>query len=242
MKKHRFNEHQYTDLFIDLDRTLWDFERNARETFMELYHKYQLNKQFESFELFYYTYKEYNEELWILYRSGQITKEELSWKRFDLTLKDIDVDDEKLAKNLAKDYIEISPTKQKLFPHTHLSLIFLKKQYKLHLITNGFKEVQYKKIKNCDIEKYFDSVFISEEVGANKPSIEFFNHVLKETGADPQQSLVIGDDIEVDILGGHNAGMDTLWINQEGIDLEEIGLEFKPTHEINSLKKLIHIL
>lgn len=242
MKKHRFTDHQYTDLFIDLDRTLWDFERNARETFMELYHKYQLNKQFESFELFYYTYKEYNEELWILYRSGQITKDELSWKRFDLTLKDIDIDDEKLAKNLAKDYIEISPTKQKLFPHTQLSLIFLKKQYKLHLITNGFKEVQYKKIKNCDIEKYFDSVFISEEVGYNKPDIEFFNHVLKETGADPKHSLVIGDDIEVDILGGYNAGMDTLWINHDKIDLAELGLEFRPTHEINSLKKLIHIL
>jgi len=242
MKTHSFKNHTYTDLFFDLDRTLWDFERNSRETFMELYHKYQLTRFFNGFDLFFSTYREYNDELWMLYRSGQITKEELSWKRFDLSLKDIDVNDEKLARNLSKDYLEISPTKQKLFPHTLLSLTFLKKRYTLNLITNGFKEVQYKKLKNCGIADFFNHIFISEEIGYLKPHPKFFEHALKVSQAIPEDSIVIGDDLMVDIKGANEAGMDSIWINHQKLNLNELDLDFAPTHEVSSLKKLIHIL
>ncbi|MEA1874414.1 MAG: YjjG family noncanonical pyrimidine nucleotidase [Bacteroidota bacterium] len=242
MKKHSFKNHAYTDLFFDLDRTLWDFERNSRETFMELYHKYQLTQQYGSFDLFYSTYREYNKELWMLYRSEKITKDELSWKRFDLTLKDIDIDDEKLARNLSKDYLTISPTKQKVFPHTFLSLTFLNKQYNLNLITNGFKEVQLKKLENCGLTHFFKHIFISEEIGYLKPHVKFFEHVLKVTGANPKNSIVIGDDLMVDIKGAAEAGMDSIWINHQKLDLDELDLDFSPTHEVASLKNLIHIL
>jgi putative hydrolase of the HAD superfamily len=242
MKTHSFKESYYSDLFFDLDRTLWDLERNARETFMELYHKHQLNAIYGSFDTFLSIYKDYNDELWMLYRSGEIDKETLSWKRFDFTLKDMDVEDEVLAKKLSEDYLKILPTKKKLFPHTHTTLMYLKKQYNLHLITNGFTEVQYQKIINSGIRRYFNRIFTSEEIGVHKPNPEFFEHILNVTGANPEYSMVIGDDLQVDIQGAKNAKMSSVWFNKECLDIRKVGKGVKPTYEINSLKSLIHIL
>jgi putative hydrolase of the HAD superfamily len=245
MKTHERKSCEYKHIFIDLDRTIWDFERNARETFMEIYHKHQLFEHFGGFDEFYDHYKEYNDTLWKLYREGEVKKDDLSWKRFLLTLKEGGVDDEKLAKTMSEEYLTISPTKRKLFSYAQMSLIYLGKQYKMHLITNGFKEVQLKKIENAKLGKYFDSIFTSEEIGAQKPKKAFFDGVLKRTGAKKKESLVIGDDMIVDIIGAQNAGIDQVWFNPnriDPIDIEEDIPEGVPTIEIHNLRELIHIL
>lgn len=242
MKTHSSEKPPYENLYIDLDRTLWDFERNARETFMDIYHKYQLNVYFGGFDNFYDTYKEYNKELWMLYRAGEIDKETLSWKRFDFTLKDIELDDETLARNLAKDYLLLSPTKRKLFPHTNTCLTYLKKQYNLYLITNGFHDVQHRKIINSGLHRYFEDIFTSEDIGTQKPNIEFFNYIIKKTKAKLDTSLVIGDDLEVDIKGAANAGINQVWFNRNYKKTDGSNSNFKPTYEIHSLQELIDIL
>ena len=134
---------KYKHLFIDLDRTIWDFEKNAAETFQDIYNKYELKKRgVESLESFTQTYKKHNDLLWSYYRKGEIRKEVLSVLRFQLTLEDFGIDDLLLATQIGDDYISISPQKTNLFPYAHESLAYLKNKYTLHLITNGFEEVQ----------------------------------------------------------------------------------------------------
>jgi putative hydrolase of the HAD superfamily len=175
--------------------------------------------------------------LWSDYRSKQITKELLSWHRFYLTNKEFGLDDESISKQMGEDYINISPTKTKLFPYSVELLEYISSKYNLYLVTNGFKEVQYLKIKNCNIEKYFDKVFTSEEVGCNKPNREYFEFVLENTGSTPKNSIIIGDDIEVDIKGAAQLGIDTLRFNNNN----EVH-DFKPSYEVKSLKEITEIL
>lgn len=244
MRKHASKLSKYKHIFIDLDRTIWDFERNARETFMEIYHKHQLFKHFEGFESFYDHYKEYNDALWQLYREGEIKKDNLSWKRFLLTLKEGGISDEKLARQMSDEYISIGPEKRKLFPHALSCLMYLSKQYNLNLITNGFSEVQYRKIENAKIGKFFDNIITSEDVGSQKPKEEFFTKMLEVAGAKKNNSVVIGDDIVVDILGAHNAGIDQIWFNPNRKKFDVVAVDLPdnvPTIEINHLRDLIHL-
>ncbi|HNQ69586.1 MAG TPA: YjjG family noncanonical pyrimidine nucleotidase [Bacteroidales bacterium] len=226
----------YKNVFIDLDRTLWDFETNSKETLNEIFFNYDINKYCE-FSKFYKTYRNINDDLWGKYRSNQITKEILSWKRFYLTNISFGYDDENVALKMGKDYISNSPYKTKLFPNTHEILKHLSERYNLYLITNGFKEVQYLKIKNCDIEKYFKKIFTSEEVGFSKPHIKYFEYVLESTCSTPKDSIVIGDDLEVDVKGAKQLNIDTIWFkngdeNQEG----------QSKYIIKSLQEIIEIL
>jgi len=211
---------KYRNVFIDLDRTLWDFETNSKETLNEIFLNYSINKYCE-FSEFYKTYRNINDDLWGKYRLKQISTEILSWKRFHLTNISFGYDDENVALKMGKDYISNSPYKTKLFPKTHDILKYLSEKYNLYLITNGFKEVQYLKIKNCDIERYFKEIFTSEEVGFSKPYIKYFEYVLESTCSKPKNSIVIGDDFEVDIKGAQQLDIDTIWFkngddNQKG--------------------------
>lgn len=228
---------KYKHIYFDLDRTLWDFEANARETFLEIYSNRKLEAIFKDFELFYITYNRYNDLLWKDYREGKIEKSVLSYKRFALTLNDFGVNDDKLAKKIASDYITISPTKKRLFPYVHETLDYLSEKYQLHIITNGFNEVQFTKLKNSNLDKYFKHVITSEDAGAQKPSSVIFEHALKLSQADRNESLMIGDDLEVDVLGAKNVGLDQIFFNPDRIVHRE-----KVTYEILSLKQLQEIL
>lgn len=226
----------YKNVFIDLDRTLWDFETNSKETLNEIFYHYEINK-YCKFAEFYSTYRKINDELWGKYRENKISKEVLSWKRFYLTNLNYGIDNEGIANKMGKDYILNSPLKTKLFPYTHEILQYLSEKYNLYLITNGFKEVQYLKIKNCNIEKYFKMIFTSEEVGCNKPNREYFEYVLESTFSKPDNSIVIGDDFEVDIKGALQLGIDTIWFkscneNQEG----------QSRYTVKSLQEITEIL
>lgn len=232
-----FAPNKYKHIYFDLDRTIWDFETNARDTFQEIYEKYNLEKIFNTFDNFYDTYSEHNNLLWKEYREGKIKKSLLSYKRFTLTLEDFGVDDEELAKKIAFDYITISPTKKQLFPFAHETLDYLYKKYKLYIITNGFNEVQFTKLKNSNLDQYFSKVFTSEGAGAQKPNPKIFENALKSVNARKKESIMIGDDLEADVLGAKKFGLDQVFFNPD-----KINHQVEITHEIASLKELQEIL
>lgn len=195
-------------IFFDLDRTLWDFERNSKQALMNMFENYNLRNHMKSFESFHHAYKNINAKLWQQYGKGKISKDELRSKRFNDTLKQFQINDTQLAIILGDEYVKTSPFQTHIFPGTHEVLTQLKNEdYKLHIITNGFKEVQFIKLEQCNLLPYFDVILCSEDVGENKPSINVFKHALNNAGAKPNESIMIGDDYHVDVIGAENAGM-----------------------------------
>ena len=228
---------KYKHIYFDLDRTIWDFDKNAYDTFRDIFGKYELVNIFQTFDNFYETYTKHNDILWEEYRNGKIKKSVLSYKRFSLTLAEFGANDEDLAKKIAYDYISLSPTKKQLFPFAHETLEYLSEKYKLYIITNGFNEVQFTKLKNSDLDKYFIKVFTSEDAGAQKPNPVIFKHALTNVNACISESIMIGDDLQVDVLGAKSFGLDQVFFNPKNEKHSE-----DVTHEISSLKELQEIL
>lgn len=229
---------KYSHIFFDLDRTIWDFDKNSTDTLFEIFEKYNLGNILNcSFEDFFQKYKKHNTILWEAYRNNQIKKEKLSVNRFLFTLNDFYNDDVLLASYIAEDYIKLSPHKSALLPHAKETLEVLHKKYNLHIITNGFKEVQYIKIKNSGLENFFIHIITSEEVGVQKPDRKIFEYALRKTGAKPDNSIMIGDDLKVDIGGAMQIGMDQIYFN-----VNPQITNHQATFEIKSLLELTHIL
>jgi putative hydrolase of the HAD superfamily len=228
----------YKDLFFDLDHTIWDFELNSKETLWELHLKYDLEaKGIHDFDAFYSQYSAHNHRLWDRYTKGYIKQEELRWKRIYLSLLEYKIADEALSKEMSVDYLDILPNKKNLFPYTIEILEYLKsKDYTMHLITNGFQTVQFKKIKNSNIADYFTEVITSEASNSLKPNKEIFEYALNASNAKLETSIMIGDNESADIQGAINAGMDSIFVNH---------LQIQPTlpatHTITHLKELENI-
>jgi putative hydrolase of the HAD superfamily len=229
----------YKDLFFDLDHTLWDFETNSKETIQELYTTHRLAELgIVDFDGFYSTYSAHNHRLWDRYTKGFIKQEELRWKRVYLSLLDFKVANEPLAKQMSQAYLEILPNKKHLFPYTIEILEYLKqKEYKMHLITNGFESVQFKKIKNSGLADYFIEVITSEASNSLKPQKEIFEYALKNAKASVNESIMIGDNESADIQGGINIGMDTIFVNHI-----QVVPTVPATYTITHLKELENIL
>ncbi len=229
---------QYQHLFFDLDRTLWDFDKSSLEAFEEIFKKHQLAaKGIDNPEKFHKKYSAHNRKLWNLYREGILEKNILRWKRFYLTLLDYDIDDKILAEKMGTDYVEISPRKVNLFPHVLETLEYLAPKYHLHLITNGFQEVQQVKIKVSGMDKYFEELITSEEAGVKKPDPRIFYYAFGKTGALADESLMIGDDYPVDIEGARQVGMDQVFFDPDGISNEN-----NCTYKVDDLLSLCKIL
>ena len=229
---------KYRHLFFDLDHTLWDFEENARVTLLELYNTLQLEQRgINDFDLFHKNYLVHNEKLWERYRNGFIKQEELRVKRMWLALLDFKIADETLAKQLSVQFLDLLPTRTILFPYAIEILAYLtNKKYELHLITNGFEKTQHSKLKYSGLGKYFKEVITSEGSSSLKPNKEIFDYAFEKTGANPSESIMLGDSIEVDIIGAMNAGIDQVFINHNNI-----AIDIKPTYVVNSLKELERI-
>ena len=229
----------YKDLFFDLDHTLWDFETNSKETIQELYATHHLAELgIVDFDGFYSTYSAHNHRLWDRYTKGFIKQEELRWKRVYLSLLDFKVANEPLAKEISQAYLEILPNKKHLFPYTIEILEYLKqKDYKMHLITNGFESVQFKKIKNSGLADYFIEVITSEASNSLKPHTDIFEYALRNAKATVAESIMIGDNESADIQGGINIGMDTVFVNH----IQAIPT-IPATYTITHLKELETIL
>ena len=229
------NGRRYDHLFFDLDHTLWDFEANARLTLQTLYEDLQLKAAgVYDFDLFYQNYLAHNERLWDRYRKGFIKQEELRVKRMWLALLDFKIANEDLSQKMNVLFLDLLPTRTILFPYTKEILQYLaNKNYELHLITNGFEKVQHSKLKYSGLDRFFQEVITSEGSNSIKPNKEIFEYAFQKTNADPARSIMIGDTLDVDILGAINAGIDQVFVNHTGITGD-----IKPTYTVTSLKEL----
>jgi len=232
------NGGKYEQLFFDLDHTLWDFEANARLTLQALYEDLQLKSiGVYDFELFYKNYLAHNERLWERYRKGFIKQEELRVKRMWLALLDFKIANDELSQKMNVLFLDLLPTRTILFPYAKEILQYLvDKNYELHLITNGFEKVQHSKLKYSGLDRFFKEVITSEGSNSIKPNKEIFEYAFRKTNANPATSIMIGDTLDVDILGAINAGIDQVFVNHTGITSD-----IKPTYTVTSLKELEEI-
>lgn len=199
------------DIFFDLDHTLWDFDRNSLLAFKQMFVLRQLELDLEDFMA---VYEPINWNYWKSYREDRINKQELrrgrfrdSFSQFDIHLEDHELD------QLATDYIDQLPKNNHLFDGTKEVLGYLEQHYSLHIITNGFEEVQQKKLDNSGIAPFFKTVTTSEEAGVKKPGAAIFQLAMNKAGAQSGSSMMIGDTYEADILGAKNMGMKVLYFN-----------------------------
>ncbi|MOA04707.1 Pyrimidine 5'-nucleotidase YjjG [compost metagenome] len=228
----------YRHLFFDLDHTIWDFDRNAEETLRELYDVYKLKALgLNSADLFIEIYTENNHQLWARYHKGDISKEYLRHERFNKTFRDLNVSEELIPANFENDYVRICPTKTNLFPHAHETLTYLQEKYRLHLISNGFYESTLMKVETTGIGKYFDNINISEKIGVSKPDPQIFHHAMNLANSTIEESMMIGDSLEADIMGAIAVGMDCVFFNPRAVKHE-----VNVNHEIQSLDELLQIL
>lgn len=222
-------------IFFDLDRTLWDFDTNVDITLREMYDRYGLAQYINSPEAFIAEYQMQNQRYWELYIDGKIKKEHLRTVRYQKTLETFGIRNKKMALHMGEDYIKLSPLQKAVFPHTHDVLAYLQKKYTLHIITNGFEEVQTVKIKASGIDGFFANLITSEKAGALKPHRKIFDYSLSLAGALPDECLMVGDEPEKDIKGALNVGMHAVYFNPSGQELAGVW-------SIQSLSELVAVL
>jgi putative hydrolase of the HAD superfamily len=203
-------------IFFDLDHTIWDFDRNAEETLLELYDNYQLKSiGVNCAQEFIASYTENNHKLWAQYHLGQITKDHLRSERFSSTFIQMGVSPSQIPHQFEEDYVQLSPKKTNLFDGAEKVLSYLQKKYQLHIISNGFKETTLTKMELSALNPYFKNVIISEDVGVNKPDKAIFEFALNKAGAQVHESIMIGDSLEADIRGAQNFGMKAIFFNPQ---------------------------
>ena len=228
----------YKHIFFDLDRTLWDFDAAAEVAFEHIYEKYNLKSLgIPSAHEFHEVYHPLNEQLWVLYREDKITKDYLNRTRFMQPLAHYGIHDTVLADHLSEDYVYWSPRIVRLVPGTMELLDYLKPKYHLHLITNGFQEVQHTKLSGSGLEPYFETLTVSEEVGVKKPNPEIFLYALRKANATAEESLMIGDEMAVDIDGARAAGIDQIFYNASGKTV--VGERTFEVRNLLEIKKII---
>ncbi len=229
---------KYKHLFFDLDNTLWDFDNNSKIVLGYIFDKFELKKKgIPSKKIFINSYKKVNGELWFKYREGVLSKEILRFQRFLKTLKIFNIKDQNLSKEMGDFYVSNSPFQTKLMDGAQDVLFNLSLHYNLHIITNGFKEVQFIKLKSSGLYDFFDKIIVSEDVGVLKPNKKIFQHALNISGAKIEDSLMIGDDIISDIFGAKSFGIDQVFF-----DYKFSNKKNKATYVIFHLKELEKIL
>jgi putative hydrolase of the HAD superfamily len=221
-----------TDVFFDLDHTLWDFDRNSFLAFERVFIKHKIDLDLIAFVK---VYEPINIAYWKLFREERVSKEELrrgrlidSFSAFEVTFPITVID------AMAVSYIDELPVDNHLFEGAVEILKYLVRKYSLHIITNGFQEVQYLKIKNSGIQKYFNTITTSEEVGLKKPNPVIFKRALEKANAKAEHSVMIGDSFEADILGAQDIGMKTLFYNYRNEIISGNYSVINNLHEIKS--------
>ena len=233
----QFSKRKYKHIFFDLDRTLWDFETNSTNALRDIFMKYELNKFIPDFDAYLDEYKKNNDVLWHAFRHKQISKNELRVIRFYNTLKSFGVKDQALAEKIDQEYIYTNSRKTGLLPFTLEILEYLSKDYWLHIITNGFREVQYIKLRQSGLMPFFDKIFTSDELGSQKPDTLVYRSALSAVNAGKKESLMIGDELYIDILGAREFGIDQVFFNYHKVPHHE-----EVTYEVHCLSELKTLL
>ena len=236
-------------LLFDLDRTLWDFDGNARLTYRAMFDLFDLETQCHvGFETFHERYRVINDSLWEAYRNGTVTKEMVAIRRFSLTLEAFGCDPSSpdvisLSQRMSDYYVTEGTRQTGLMPGTRELLQWLadrRELYTLAIITNGFSEAQLPKMRHAGIDHYFSYFFLSEDLGFMKPDHRFFEAVLRQLSARPDDCLVVGDDYKVDIAGAMTLGIPHVWYNPSH---KAIPLGCRPPdYEIDNLLSLMSLL
>ena len=207
----------YRDLFIDFDDALYDTRGNSTAALCEVFELFRLAPHFPDRQAFIDNFWHTNTELWSQYAVGHISRDHLMLQRFlqPLSLGVNLTVTETLCRQMSDKILELGACKSGLVNGARELMDYLKsKGYGLHICSNGFRQVQYKKLSACGLLPYFDNIILSDEVGAQKPSPDFFAAALRATGADAQATLMIGDNYQTDIEGAMNAGLDTMLFNR----------------------------
>ncbi len=228
----------YKHLFFDLDHTLWDYNKNARESLSELFLDFALaDKGFTSFELFFEAFEAVNYQLWDHFNQGKLDKASLRKVRFQRIFSHAGANPLDIPLELEKEFVTRTSSKPHVFPGALEILPYLKEKYRLHIITNGFNESQRLKIKASGLAPYFDLVVTAETTGYQKPDKRIFEYAIKTLNTYPSECLMIGDNPESDLLGANRVGMDAIYFNPGNIHCTRPYL-----HAIRQLKELEGIL
>lgn len=231
---------RYKDLFIDFDDTLYDTYGNAVIALRETFDAFHLERWFPDPQVFYDAYWAANIDLWTRYSRGEITRDFLIVERFRRPLSTGDglaVTDD-LCLEMSDVFLGYCSSKPGVVEGAHSLMDYLRQRgYRMHMTSNGFHEVQYKKLAACGLRDYFDTIILSEDAGVNKPSAQYFDYALKVSGASRETTLMIGDNLNTDIVGAHNAGLDTILFNRWGVEPTDV-----PTHTVTRLLDIKDIL
>jgi len=234
---------KYKDLFIDFDDTLYDTHGNAVIALAETFETFRLERYFDDPQTFYDAYWTANIDLWTRYSRGEITRDYLIVERFRRPLSvgnGLEVN-ENLCLEMSDRFLDFCSLKPGVVEGAHDLMDHLRRRgYRMHMTSNGFHEVQYKKLAACGLRDYFDTIILSEDAGVNKPSPQYFDYALRQSGATRESTLMIGDNLQTDILGALNAGIDALLFNRWDVDVSESPQA--PTCVVSSLREIMEIL
>lgn len=221
-------------IFFDLDHTLWDFDKNSGLTFQKIFDLHNINVGLNEFLK---VYEPINFKYWKLYREEKVTKPKLRYGRLKEAFDAIDffVEDD-IINQLSEDYITYLTTFNNVFEGTYDILEYLEPKYELHIITNGFQEAQSKKIEKANLQSYFKTVTNSEMAGVKKPNPKIFNHALKLAEADPENSIMIGDNIEADVQGAIDVGMQAVLFDYAN---RNISSNYKTITKLKQLREFL---
>lgn len=238
---------KYKDIFLDFDDTLYDTRGNAAISLHEIFVKYRLDRYFNDEHLFAESYWNTNVILWSMYAKGEIERDFLMVERFRRPLSEgVNTDDtpftpdKELCLSINNDFLELNACKEGLVEGARELVSYLKdKGYRLHICSNGFREVQYRKLRACGLYDFFDNIILSEQAGANKPNKAFFDYALKVTKAERTTTVMVGDNFYTDITGAAESGLHTIFFNAHP---EAFTAPQLADHEVNRLTEIIGIL
>lgn len=231
----------HRNIFIDLDDTIWDFTANSHVSLEIMYRDLDIARIYPDYDAFSSAYYAKNSELWALYHHGKIEKDFLIIERYAHLLRTIgynDIDNH-LAQRMNEYYLDTLAQQTQLVPYAIELLDYLTQRgYNLYILSNGFIEVQHKKLQSAGIEDYFERMVLSDEIGINKPDRRLFDYALEVTHSQAADTLMIGDNYDADILGAMQAGWGQIYFdrNHRGITAQE------PQHTVHSLKEVMDIL
>jgi putative hydrolase of the HAD superfamily len=227
-------QNKITDIFFDLDHTLWDFDKNSELTFETIFNK---NHPTIETKIFIEKYVPINQACWKLYQYDKISHKELRYNRLKHSFDAINyaISDEQIE-SIAEEYIQLLPENNHLFDGAFEVLDYLNQKYKLHIITNGFAEVQHKKLSNSNIGSYFQTITNSEMAGVKKPNPIIFEYALDLAKAKKENSIMIGDCLEADVQGALDAGLDAIFFNGNNVQVEQ---NIKQVNHLLELKKYL---